>query len=160
MFDWVSDTQVFINCGGPKVTVRGNEYEADQANYGASTFYRSPTGKWGFSSTGNYFNQQIGNSKDYATKIKPGMKIISNKEDVELYNDARLSPNSLTYFGLCLKKGNYTISLYFGEIIFSNDQSYLNSGRRIFDVFIQVGFYFIPCYQILETLIFYLFLQL
>ncbi|KMZ66719.1 putative Protein kinase [Zostera marina] len=135
----LKNTQVFINCGGPKVTIRGNEYEADQANYGASTFYLSPTGKWGFSSTGDYFNQPIGITliNDYATKIKPGMKIISNKEDVELYNDARISPNSLTYFGLCLKKGNYTIILYFGEIIFSNDQSYLNSGRRIFDVSIQ-----------------------
>ncbi|KAH7651410.1 Non-specific serine/threonine protein kinase protein [Dioscorea alata] len=55
----------------------------------------------------------------------------------ELYTSARLSPLSLTYYGLCLLNGNYTVNLHFAEIIFTDDQTYLAVGRRLFDVSIQ-----------------------
>ena len=58
--------------------------------------------------------------------------------DSELYTTARVSPLSLTYYGLCLINGNYTIKLHFAEIIFTSDRSFVSLGKRIFDVYIQV----------------------
>lgn len=58
--------------------------------------------------------------------------------DWELYRTARVSPLSLTYYGLCLGNGNYTIRLHFVEIIFKNDSTFNSLGKRIFDIYIQV----------------------
>ncbi|XP_058100947.1 probable LRR receptor-like serine/threonine-protein kinase At1g07650 isoform X2 [Magnolia sinica] len=55
----------------------------------------------------------------------------------ELYTKARLSPISLTYYGLCLHNGNYTVKLHFAEIMFMDDKTYSSLGKRIFDVYIQ-----------------------
>ncbi|KAI4333050.1 hypothetical protein L6164_017904 [Bauhinia variegata] len=56
---------------------------------------------------------------------------------VELYTNARASPNSLTYYGFCLANGIYTVKLHFAEIMFDDDGTYNSLGRRIFDVYIQ-----------------------
>ncbi|PIN04671.1 Serine/threonine protein kinase [Handroanthus impetiginosus] len=56
---------------------------------------------------------------------------------LELYKTARISPLSLTYYGLCLLNGNYTVKLHFAEIVFTNDSSFNSLGRRIFDVYLQ-----------------------
>jgi len=58
--------------------------------------------------------------------------------DSVLYETARVSPISLTYYGMCLENGNYTVSLNFAEIMFTDDNTYSSLGRRIFDVYIQV----------------------
>jgi hypothetical protein len=58
--------------------------------------------------------------------------------DAELYTTARGSPISLTYYGFCLVNGNYTINLYFAEIMFTDDQTYGSLGRRVFDIYLQV----------------------
>jgi len=58
--------------------------------------------------------------------------------DAELYMIARGSPISLTYFGFCLANGNYTVNLYFAEIMFTDDQTYGSLGRRVFDIYLQV----------------------
>lgn len=55
-----------------------------------------------------------------------------------LYMTARNSPLSLTYYGFCLQKGNYSVKLHFSEIIFTNDSTLGSVGRRVFDVYIQV----------------------
>ncbi|KAK9269412.1 hypothetical protein L1049_001185 [Liquidambar formosana] len=55
----------------------------------------------------------------------------------ELYMDARLSPLSLTYYGFCLRTGNYEVKLHFAETMFTDDKTYSSLGRRIFDVYIQ-----------------------
>uniref|UniRef100_A0A2N9F1J4 non-specific serine/threonine protein kinase n=1 Tax=Fagus sylvatica TaxID=28930 RepID=A0A2N9F1J4_FAGSY len=55
----------------------------------------------------------------------------------ELYTSARLSPLSLTYYARCLANGNYTVKLYFAEIVFRDNRSFYSLGRRIFDVYIQ-----------------------
>ncbi|CAN1351725.1 Probable LRR receptor-like serine/threonine-protein kinase At1g07650, partial [Linum perenne] len=47
----------------------------------------------------------------------------------ELYTSARRSAISLTYYGLCLGNGNYTVGLHFAEILFTNDSSYLSVGK-------------------------------
>lgn len=56
----------------------------------------------------------------------------------ELYTEARLSPLSLKYYGLCLKNGDYRVMLHFAEILFTDDKTFLSNGKRVFDVFIQV----------------------
>ncbi|XP_058100948.1 probable leucine-rich repeat receptor-like serine/threonine-protein kinase At3g14840 [Magnolia sinica] len=55
----------------------------------------------------------------------------------ELYTKARLSPISVTYYGLCLQNGNYTVKLHFAEIMFTDDRTYSSLGKRLFDVYIQ-----------------------
>jgi hypothetical protein len=56
----------------------------------------------------------------------------------ELYTKARLSPLSLTYYGLCMFSGTYTVKLHFAEIMFTNDSTFCSLGKRRFNVFIQV----------------------
>ena len=57
----------------------------------------------------------------------------------DYYQNARLSPMSLNYYGLCMPNGNYKVKLHFAEIMFSDDQTYRSLGRRIFDVSVQVS---------------------
>ncbi|RWR96265.1 Protein kinase domain-containing protein [Cinnamomum micranthum f. kanehirae] len=57
--------------------------------------------------------------------------------DFDLNTTARLSPLSLTYYGLCLGNGNYIVKLHFAEIVFTDDRTYSSIGKRIFDVYIQ-----------------------
>ena len=56
----------------------------------------------------------------------------------KLYTTARGSPLSLTYYGFCLKNGNYTVKLHFAEIVFNDTIAYNRVGSRIFDIYIQV----------------------
>ncbi|KAK4255943.1 hypothetical protein QN277_008868 [Acacia crassicarpa] len=119
---------LFINCGGPKMDYKGNEYESDLNQDGISYFYLRD--KWAYSSTGLYF----GNSDaDYVATNTFSLNITGH----DLYQTARLSPSSLKYHGLCLLNGNYNVKLHFAEIMFSNDQTFSSLGRRIFDVSIQ-----------------------
>ncbi|KAM0945204.1 putative Malectin domain-containing protein [Dioscorea sansibarensis] len=48
-----------------------------------------------------------------------------------------MSALSLTYYGLCLLNGSYSVKLHFAEIMFTGDQTYSVVGRRFFDVSIQ-----------------------
>ncbi|KAJ1441586.1 Serine-threonine/tyrosine-protein kinase, catalytic domain [Sesbania bispinosa] len=57
--------------------------------------------------------------------------------DSDLYETARVSPISLTYYGFCLENGEYTVKLYFAEIMFTDDDTFSSLGRRIFDIYIQ-----------------------
>ena len=57
----------------------------------------------------------------------------------ELYTEARRSPLSLTYYGLCMFSGSYTVKLHFAEIVFTNDSTFSSLGKRRFNVFIQVN---------------------
>lgn len=61
-----------------------------------------------------------------------------NVTGAEYYNTARVSAQSLMYYGLCMRKGSYKVKLHFAEIMFTNDQSFASVGRRIFDVSVQV----------------------
>ncbi|KAM0062619.1 putative Malectin domain-containing protein [Helianthus debilis subsp. tardiflorus] len=57
--------------------------------------------------------------------------------DSEIYKTARGSAISLTYYGLCLMDGNYTVKLHFAEIILTQDNSSNILGKRVFDVYVQ-----------------------
>ncbi|XWS41095.1 hypothetical protein CRYUN_Cryun17cG0051100 [Craigia yunnanensis] len=123
-----------INCGGKELNISGDaKYEADREPRGASMFYMGQN--WALSSTGNFMDNDI-DADDY---IVTNTSALSNVSAIrsELYTTARISPLSLTYYGLCLITGNYTVSLHFAEIIFKSDRSFYSLGKRIFDVYIQ-----------------------
>ncbi|KAI3879786.1 hypothetical protein MKX03_000405 [Papaver bracteatum] len=130
---------LFINCGGPAVNFEGNDYEADLSTMGPSTFFWS-NGKWASSTMGIY----IGNATAiYSAKSSPNMTA------ADLYTTARLAPVSLKYYGLCLRPGNYNVTLHFAEIMFPANQPNNGPGKRIFDVSIQ-GKSFLKDFNIAE----------
>ncbi|KAL1537958.1 putative leucine-rich repeat receptor-like serine/threonine-protein kinase isoform X2 [Salvia divinorum] len=115
----------YINCGSQE---KVGKYEAD---YSTGNFYQGKN--WGFSSTGKFWNPgTYGNSFVFAS----GDLNMSGPES-KLYTTARLSPLSLTYYGFCLRNGNYKVNLHFAEIMFTNGKTYGSLGRRVFDIYIQ-----------------------
>jgi len=58
--------------------------------------------------------------------------------DSGIFTSARLSPLSLTYYASCLANGNYTVKLFFAEIVLRDNRSFYSLGKRIFDIYIQV----------------------
>ncbi|PSS04864.1 LRR receptor-like serine/threonine-protein kinase [Actinidia chinensis var. chinensis] len=123
-----------VNCGGDDLTTKENnkrvDYEGDaQVEGGTAKYFRSNS-HWGFSSTGDFMDDN-----DYQNARF--IEAVASTNLSELYSSARLSPLSLTYFRYCLENGNYTVSLHFAEIFFTNDNTYTNLGRRIFDIYIQ-----------------------
>ncbi|XP_027187823.1 probable LRR receptor-like serine/threonine-protein kinase At1g07650 isoform X2 [Cicer arietinum] len=129
-----SNSFLRINCGGNEANINGEIYEADIERKGASMLYY--TGQdWALSSTGNFMDNDI-DSDPYI--VANTSKLLNTSVlNSKLYTTARVSPLSLTYYGLCLINGNYTVKLHFAEIIFINDRSLNSLGRRIFDVYIQ-----------------------
>ncbi|KAL2594560.1 hypothetical protein AAZV13_12G196400 [Glycine max] len=131
---------LFINCGGPETKFEGNEYEADLSPLGISNYVPGNSGKWAYSSTGVY----LGNAKaDYIATNQLSLDI----NGPDYYHTARIAPLYLNYYGLCMLNGNYKVKLHFAEIAFSDDQSYCNLGKRVFDVSIQ-GFKYLKDFNI------------
>lgn len=128
--DWY---HLHINCGGSEVTVNGTTYDDDTVANGPSSYYVSNT-NWALSSTG-YFPDDDSSTDHFVWSSSSSILSMVNPQ---LYMTARLSPISLTYYGFCLGRGNYTVSLHFSEIMFTNNETYSSLGRRIFDVYIQV----------------------
>ncbi|XP_019194517.1 PREDICTED: probable LRR receptor-like serine/threonine-protein kinase At1g07650 isoform X2 [Ipomoea nil] len=123
-----------INCGGKETIIsNGTKYEGDLEARGASMFYSRPD--WAFSSTGNFMDNDI-DSDSYIYSSTSALYNV-NGPDSELYKTARASPLSLTYYGLCMMNGNYTVKLHFAEILFTNGTSFNSLGKRIFDVYLQ-----------------------
>ncbi|CAH8332569.1 unnamed protein product [Eruca vesicaria subsp. sativa] len=124
-----------INCGGSDITVNTNKskiiYEGDgEVEGGAATYYLKPEANWGFSSTGDYMDDNNFQNTRF-TMYVPTSKLS------ELYKTARIAPVSLTYFHACLENGKYTVNLDFAEMRFTNDDTYSRLGRRIFDIYVQ-----------------------
>ncbi|OVA14369.1 Armadillo [Macleaya cordata] len=118
---------LFINCGGPELTIEGDKYEADLSMMGPSSFFSSAD-KWACSSMGDFVGFR---GAKYSAQASANMTV------KDFYSTARVAPLSLKYYGICLRKGNYKVKLHFAEIMFTNDQTSSNRGRRIFDVSIQ-----------------------
>ncbi|KAK8986498.1 hypothetical protein V6N11_010054 [Hibiscus sabdariffa] len=118
---------LFINCGGEGMSVNGDDYEEDLSTLGPSNFFSSAN-KWAYSSTGVY----MGNENAYYT-----VRTSSAVSGLDFYKSARLAPQSLKYYGLCLLEGNYKIQLHFAEIMFSDNQTFDSLGSRLFDISIQ-----------------------
>ncbi|KAE9592865.1 putative protein kinase RLK-Pelle-DLSV family [Lupinus albus] len=135
---------LFINCGGPKGEFEGNHYTDDLQRDGISNFVLRNDDQWAYSSTGVY---QGNNAANYVATNKFSLNI----SGPGYYQTARLSPLSLKYYGLCMRKGNYKVKLHFAEIMFSDDQTSSSLGRRIFDVSIQ-GFKYLKDFNIMEAI--------
>ncbi|PON69847.1 Phosphorylase kinase, gamma catalytic subunit [Parasponia andersonii] len=117
---------LFINCGGPK----SGEY-VDDLTVGGPAYF-SPSGEtWAYSSTGVYMD---GENKESYRVLNA---FPSNKTFPEIFQTARIAPLSLKYYGLCMQKGSYKVTLHFAEIMYSDDQTFRSLGKRIFDVSIQ-----------------------
>ncbi|KAD7116771.1 hypothetical protein E3N88_04039 [Mikania micrantha] len=128
-------TSLHINCGGDEVNINNtNVYEGDIDKRGASTYYSAEN--WAFSSTGTFLD----NSYPSDVYILSNMSSLQNISisDTELYTKARTAAISLTYYGLCLRNGNYNVRLHFAEIIFTQDNSFNSLGKRVFDIYVQV----------------------
>ncbi|KAL8046825.1 hypothetical protein ABFX02_08G199000 [Erythranthe guttata] len=125
-----------INCGGKSVNTTNSttKYEADLEARGASMYYQGQN--WAFSSTGNFLDNDLDSDNYIETTNISALYNVTAPES-ELYRTARVSPLSLTYYGLCLLNGNYSVKLHFAEIVFSNDRTFNSLGRRIFDVYLQ-----------------------
>ncbi|XP_074269799.1 putative LRR receptor-like serine/threonine-protein kinase At1g07650 [Silene latifolia] len=118
-----------INCGGKETTVGKTSYEEDDEAGGSAKFVPKKA-EWGFSSSGWFWFEKI--PSNYLKEITSS----PNTSNSSLYADARLSATSLTYYGSCLGKGNYSVKLHFSEIVFINN-SFSGLGRRRFDIYIQ-----------------------
>ncbi|XP_019449223.1 PREDICTED: probable leucine-rich repeat receptor-like serine/threonine-protein kinase At3g14840 [Lupinus angustifolius] len=122
---------LYINCGGKLITSNGSKsYDDDSSDMGAAKFHRSPT-NWAVMTGGQFLDF---NHPDYYKWSNTTKLAVDN---AELYMDARVSPNSLTYYGFCMGNGNYTVNLHFAEIMFTADKTYSSLGRRVFDIYIQ-----------------------
>ncbi|TYK27871.1 putative LRR receptor-like serine/threonine-protein kinase [Cucumis melo var. makuwa] len=117
---------LFINCGGQRMEVDGNEYEEDATPGGKSNFL-SFSDRWGYSSTGVFLGDENANYRAIST----------NSSIPNIYQTARLAPLSLKYYGLCLRRGSYNVKLHFTEIMYTSDQTFSSLGERIFDISIQ-----------------------
>ncbi|KAK0599624.1 hypothetical protein LWI29_007075 [Acer saccharum] len=121
---------LFINCGGESIPHDGNNYEADQSTKGPSTFF-STGNRWAYSSSGIFFSNNA--AAKYIVENQYGL----NVSGAEYYKTARLSPQSLKYYGLCMRTGSYKVKLHFAEIMFTDNETFSSLGKRIFDVLIQ-----------------------
>ena len=122
-----------INAGGDEHNIEGIRYEADNST---SNFYvNKPAYNWAYSCNGYFFSDSTADSREFIQKVTCGAAVT----DAPLYDEARLCPNSLKYYGFCLQNGNYNVSLYFSEIVFERNDDYSSSGKRVFDIYIQVG---------------------
>ncbi|XP_022136558.1 probable LRR receptor-like serine/threonine-protein kinase At1g53430 [Momordica charantia] len=117
---------LFINCGGLRMEVDGNEYEEDVTMGGKSNFL-SFSERWAYSSTGVFLGKE---DADYRASS-------SNVSASSIYTTARLAPLSLKYYGLCLRRGSYNVKLHFAEIMYTADETFSSLGERIFDISIQ-----------------------
>ncbi|XP_073261172.1 probable LRR receptor-like serine/threonine-protein kinase At1g53440 [Populus alba] len=121
---------LYINCGGGETVLDGKVFEADST---ASNYYPAPRENWAYSCSGD-FGSETYDSSDYIKNVDCA---VCDSAGTLLYNSTRLCPLSLTYYGFCLFKGNYTVKLYFAETVYQSDEDYSNLGRRVFDVYIQ-----------------------
>ncbi|KAL3739798.1 hypothetical protein ACJRO7_021117 [Eucalyptus globulus] len=124
-----------VNCGGKDATIKESKqkiiYQGDQDEEGgAAKFYLNRDEFWGFSSTGDFMDDNDEQNLRYSVYL------LSSNLTV-LDSTARTAPISLTYFHYCLENGMYNVKLRFAEIQFTNDKTYNSLGRRVFDVYVQ-----------------------
>ncbi|KAH1222939.1 putative leucine-rich repeat receptor-like serine/threonine-protein kinase [Glycine max] len=132
--NWIEDAvlnSLHINCGGARETSsEGIIYDGDSDSLGPSTS-KEVGENWAISNTGHFLNSNA--SETYIQQNTTRLSMPDNA----LYKTARVSPISLTYYGFCLENGDYTVTLHFAEIAFTDDDTYKSLGRRIFDIYIQ-----------------------
>lgn len=132
---------MYINCGGDEVKAdKEKKYEANLEGQRASTFVYGSDKHWAFSSTGHFLND-LTEVDDYTVSNTSALSMNASSPSFKLYKTARISPLLLTYYGLCLGNGEYTVSLHFAEIVFTDDNTFYSLGKRVFDIYVQVRLY-------------------
>ncbi|KAL9335928.1 hypothetical protein Peur_070416 [Populus x canadensis] len=120
---------LFINSGGEEVDDGKNHYHNDTS---ISSFNLSPSEDWAYSYAGDYLWAKV-NASTLVRNLT--CEITNSKANID--NNFRLAPVSLTYYGLCLRKGKYIVTLHFAEALYSKSEDYSTSGKRVFDIYIQ-----------------------
>ncbi|KAF2314563.1 hypothetical protein GH714_027603 [Hevea brasiliensis] len=120
---------LFINCGGPNLTVDGNEYDGDLS---MTNFAKDPKGKgkWAYTCSGDFWST-TSNSSDYHKNMTCGVS------ENSLYRTGRLCPVALSYYAFCLQDDLYNVTLHFAETVYTKEEDYSIMGKRVFDVYIQ-----------------------
>nr|XP_043609570.1 probable LRR receptor-like serine/threonine-protein kinase RFK1 [Erigeron canadensis] len=129
------ECSMHVNSGGSDLTMKESNrdvvYEGDANVDGGSSRLYISNRNWGFSSTGDFMDDNVYQNTRYISTLDNSTSLSS------VYTTARLSPLSLVYFSHCLENGEYAVNLHFAEIQFSNDSTYRSLGKRIFDIYIQ-----------------------
>ncbi|KAG7645454.1 putative LRR receptor-like serine/threonine-protein kinaseRLK-Pelle-DLSV family [Arabidopsis thaliana] len=129
--------KLYINCGGGEVKVdKEITYQADDEPKGASMYVLGASKRWALSSTGNFMDNDD-DADEYTVQNTSRLSVNASSPSFGLYRTARVSPLSLTYYGICLGNGNYTVNLHFAEIIFTDDNTLYSLGKRLFDIYVQ-----------------------
>ena len=125
-----------INCGGQDVKIDRILYEGEPNGEGsaAARNYHRRGSNWGYSSTGDFMDDNNFNNDKYTLQSNPDISPVVS----ELYKTARRTPLSITYYGYCLENGDYTVRLHFAEIQFTDEIPGYRVARRVFDIYIQV----------------------
>uniref|UniRef100_A0A0D3G0C6 non-specific serine/threonine protein kinase n=1 Tax=Oryza barthii TaxID=65489 RepID=A0A0D3G0C6_9ORYZ len=108
-------------------------YETDGVNLRAASYYVTGAPTWGVSNVGKFMDAPNGSYIIYSSRQ------FQNTLDSELFQTSRMSPSSLRYYGIGLENGNYTVTLQFAEFGIEDTQSWKSLGRRVFDIYVQVG---------------------
>ncbi|XP_074578059.1 uncharacterized protein LOC141834629 isoform X2 [Curcuma longa] len=119
-----------INCGGLNLTSGRIIFDEDAEPLGRAGFDINQDHYWvvmNAASTNLGYNDIV--TTDYSALNTP---------ENQVYLTARTSTGSLRYFMVGLSNGNYTVVLYFAEIVMDDNSSpWAVLGRRIFDISIQ-----------------------
>ncbi|XP_024984953.1 probable LRR receptor-like serine/threonine-protein kinase At1g56130 isoform X1 [Cynara cardunculus var. scolymus] len=122
-----------IKCGGSEMrSANGILFENENRTaLGPASFYLDED-KWGVSHGG------IAIDTEDPQFIVSTTTEVNNTRYPELFRTSRTSPSSLRYYGLGLKNGPYTVSLYFAETVFNRSiNTWKGHARRVFDIYIQ-----------------------
>ncbi|KAF3792428.1 hypothetical protein EJ110_NYTH11485, partial [Nymphaea thermarum] len=114
-----------INCGGPQITSSGGiEFDSENEDLRASSYYMIDTERWAVSSNGMFLSN-VNPQFTQNTSLQ-----FANTLDSNLFQTARLSPVSLRYYGLGLENGNYTVNLLFAETAFPDSPTWQSVSRK------------------------------
>jgi hypothetical protein len=105
----------------------------DPTNIGAASYYVTGQTRWGVSNVRRFNEAPNGSYIIYSSSQ------FQNALDSELFQAARMSPSSLRYYGLGLENGNYTVELQFAEFAYLESPPWQSTGRRVFDIYVQVN---------------------
>ncbi|XP_018437396.2 probable LRR receptor-like serine/threonine-protein kinase At1g29720 [Raphanus sativus] len=124
-----------INCGGEDMVIKNSRgsitYQGDSyVQTGSATNYHG--NNWGFSSTGDFMDDAI-TEDTYTVSSESSVEA----KHSELYQTARRSPLSLSYYAFCIENGSYNVKLHFAEIQFSDTEPYSILAKRYFNIYVQ-----------------------
>lgn len=123
-------TSCAVNCGGKQYPdPLSNTFYDDTSDLGATGFHVNTDRQWVVSHVGS---DPLGDSPG----IVNTSQLILGTHMPELYQTARTSRSDLWYYVVGLSNGNYTVQLFFAEIVIESQLNH-GPGRRLFNIDIQ-----------------------